>query len=522
MRLLSTIRATVTDQKLVITDAPELASGGKGTNHVAFEFCELWDGFTKTAVFYNRPSEKYIMALGSDDVCDVPPEVTEKKGRMFFGVFGIDGDGKRKTSGVVPYFIGEGGYDEDAAPSEPTEEFWEQVLAEIAKSEEAVREAKDALEEMNEVIDGVNKAVELSKSHAVRHSLSGEDPLYPGDIGAARQEHTHDAYDIEGMMESYFNEEEETLELGDLFEYEDEKFYTPFVDNAGTLSWTASVEGMPDVPRANIKGPQGEKPIKYVDYWTLRDKEEIVAEAVPLIKEGAKGDDGKSAYQYAVEGGYTGTEEEFYEDLALSDERFEKIESDIADLKYIAISVSSFGHDAGTKEKGDKVSSVVLSWVLNKEPVSLTVAGQTVTPAKSGSITVTDEISETKTFSLLATDERAATATKSTTINFYDGIYYGTAAKPDEVDSEFILSLTKILASGKNRTVNVSGGEGLYFFYAYPASLGDSIFNVGGFDYEFESETVSFENKFGVIKDYIVYVSDNPMLSNNSVTVKEG
>ena len=78
-------------------------------------------------------------------------------------------------------------------------------------------------------------------------------------------------------------------------------------------------------------------------------------------------------------------------------------------------------------------------------------------------------------------------------------------------------------ASGnKNRTVSVSGGEGLYFFYAYPASLGDSIFNVGGFDYEFESETVSFENKFGVIKDYIVYVSDNPMLSNNSVTVKEG
>lgn len=206
----------------------------------------------------------------------------------------------------------------------------------------------------------------------------------------------------------------------------------------------------------------------------------------------------------------------------LGDERLDAIESDIADLKYIAISVSSFGHNAGTKEKGDKVSSVVLSWVLNKEPVSLTVAGQTVTPAKSGSITVTDEISETKTFSLLATDEREATATKNTTINFYDGIYYGTAAKPEEVDSEFILSLTKILASGKNRTVNVNGGEGLYFFYAYPASLGTSIFNIGGFDYEFASETVSFENKFGVIKDYIVYVSDNPMLSDNSVTVKGG
>ena len=52
--------------------------------------------------------------------------------------------------------------------------------------------------------------------------------------------------------------------------------------------------------------------------------------------------------------------------------------------------------------------------------------------------------------------------------------------------------------------------------------MGNSIFNIGGFDYEFASQVIPFENKFGVIKDYIVYVSDYPMISDLSVTVKEG
>ena len=34
-------------------------------------------------------------------------------------------------------------------------------------------------------------------------------------------------------------------------------YYTPSVDTAGNLSWTASKVGMPSVPEANIRGPQG-------------------------------------------------------------------------------------------------------------------------------------------------------------------------------------------------------------------------------------------------------------------------
>ena len=58
-------------------------------------------------------------------------------------------------------------------------------------------------------------------------------------------------------------------------------YYVPAVDVGGNLSWTASKADMPAVAGANIKGPQG-----------------------------------KSAYQYAVDGGYTGTEAEFAAKLA--------------------------------------------------------------------------------------------------------------------------------------------------------------------------------------------------------------
>lgn len=58
-------------------------------------------------------------------------------------------------------------------------------------------------------------------------------------------------------------------------------YYTPSIDTDGNLKWTASNPGMPEVGGANIKGQKG-----------------------------------KSAYQYAVEGGYTGTEAEFAAKMA--------------------------------------------------------------------------------------------------------------------------------------------------------------------------------------------------------------
>lgn len=82
-------------------------------------------------------------------------------------------------------------------------------------------------------------------------------------------------------------------------------YYAPNVDDAGNLSWTASKEGMPAVDGANIKGPKGDT--------GATGPQGPQGEAGPT---GAAGTDGKSAYAYAVEGGYTGTEAEFAAKLA--------------------------------------------------------------------------------------------------------------------------------------------------------------------------------------------------------------
>ena len=103
-------------------------------------------------------------------------------------------------------------------------------------------------------------------------------------------------------------------------------YYAPSVDDEGNLSWTASKTDMPAVNGANIKGPKGETGTAGSkgdkgdkgDAFTYSD---FTAGQLASLKgdkgeKGDKGADGKSAYQYAMEGGYTGTEAEFAEKLA--------------------------------------------------------------------------------------------------------------------------------------------------------------------------------------------------------------
>ena len=80
---------------------------------------------------------------------------------------------------------------------------------------------------------------------------------------------------------------------------EDGGYYTPSVDDEGNLTWTASKTDMPAVDGANIKGPQGP-----------------AGATGPKGDTGATGAGGKTAYAYAVEDGYTGTETEFAAKLA--------------------------------------------------------------------------------------------------------------------------------------------------------------------------------------------------------------
>lgn len=128
----TTIKIKCTDQKLDAIEAPIVASGGFNENKVHFEFCPLWDNFTKTATFYVKKNEVYTAAVDSSGTCIVPNEVTANPGNMFFGVFGVKQDGTTRTSEVIKYKIVQGAITEDAKPSDPTPDVYEQILAKVA------------------------------------------------------------------------------------------------------------------------------------------------------------------------------------------------------------------------------------------------------------------------------------------------------------------------------------------------------------------------------------------------------
>lgn len=194
------------------------------------------------------------------------------------------------------------------------------------------------------------------------------------------------------------------------------------------------------------------------------------------------------------------------------------IKSQIADITYEPISITSFSHNVGIKEIGSTVDTVTLSWKINKTPTSLKLDGQSIdvnssSKAISGlSITANNN----KTWELIATDEKNS-VNKTTTITFTNGIYYGVGSQESNYDSTFITSLTNKLQREKLYTFTVEP-NGEYIYYAVPVGLGTVSFKVGGFEGGFEAPlTVSVTNSFGYTEDYYVYRSTNKV--TGSITV---
>ena len=99
-----------------------------------------------------------------------------------------------------------------------------------------------------------------------------------------------------------------------------------------------------------------------------------------------------------------------------------KLEQDIADLKYVAIQITSVGNNIGTVEMGTTVSSVTITWALNKTPTSQAVEGTSVdVSARSHTISGLS-LTAGKTFSVLATDERGASDVATTAFSVLNGV----------------------------------------------------------------------------------------------------
>lgn len=198
------------------------------------------------------------------------------------------------------------------------------------------------------------------------------------------------------------------------------------------------------------------------------------------------------------------------------------INKKLGDLMYTPISITSFTNNKNTVEMGSTITDVTLNWNYNKTPKTLSLDGSTLDVSLKTKTLTGQTIKANKTFTLKATDERDAVATKTTNITFLNGVYYGIGddLQISGITNQFVLGLTKTLQSSKAKTFTVNAGVGKHIYYIIPSRYGTPVFKVGGFEGGFEKlGTVNFTNSSSYAENYDVYKSSNAGLGNTTVVV---
>ena len=188
-------------------------------------------------------------------------------------------------------------------------------------------------------------------------------------------------------------------------------------------------------------------------------------------------------------------------------------------LLYYDLTISLSCNQPTNLEVGESLNSITFTWNYNKDGISFqSFDGENIRDLSIREYTYNTPLSENKTFTLKASDERK-TFSKSISFNFKYGRYWGVNAS-ETLSGSDISSLNKELSNGRGKTFTVFCGEGLYIYYCYPMSWGVATFSVGGFVGGFELVgTVAFSNSKGDTSDYYVYRSTNHSLGNITVTV---
>lgn len=200
----------------------------------------------------------------------------------------------------------------------------------------------------------------------------------------------------------------------------------------------------------------------------------------------------------------------------------ETVKDALDKLLYVPMAINSFSNNVGTVEKGSTVTSVTFNWKLNKTPKTLTFNNEPVTATDTSKVLTEQNITQNTTWTLKAIDEKDASATKTTSVNFLNGAYWGVGTVDAEgVNNAFIQGLQKQLTGSKSREITVTAGAGQYIFYAIPTSFGAPTFFVGGFEGGFEKiKTFDYQNASGYTESYDVWRSENANLGKTTVTIK--
>ena len=212
---------------------------------------------------------------------------------------------------------------------------------------------------------------------------------------------------------------------------------------------------------------------------------------------------------------------------------------------YEAISIETLKLNKDTvQEFGASVTGFDATWALNKTPAEQTITVPGTTGSEDTAIieNIGADVRSTTdltgyaaelwsgvkgqartnffTLALSVKDARGAAASKSVSIQWFNGVYTG-AAVGEIVDGVFLRSeLTKSLQGGRAKTFTVNAEAGEYIWYACPVRYGTPSFSVGGFDGGFSKvKTFDFTNASNFTESYQVWRSDNAGLGSTTVVV---
>ena len=316
------IKLNVSAANVAVEEKETLTEGRVGLL-CQFRFTDEWAGLAKTAVFDGADSRDVI--LKSDTVA-IPAECLSTEGySLSVGVYGKNsaGDIVIPTVYATVGKIQRSAYPSGKETAAPTPDVVAQIQQAAANAEAMARSVRDDAD-----------LGKFNGGQGPQGPAGATGPQGPkGDTGAAGAAGGYYTPAVtqpdENTLRVAFTPSKEDMPAvadtditlpaggGGGGSGEDGGYYAPSVDDAGNLTWTASKTGMPAVDGANIKGPKGDTGAT----GPQGPKGDTGATGAtgaqgPQGPAGAAGADGKSAYAYAVEGGYTGTETEFAAKLA--------------------------------------------------------------------------------------------------------------------------------------------------------------------------------------------------------------
>ena len=285
------VHFTVTEQVLRQYPPTLLRAGDKNYFYATFDVCEKWaDVAELRAVFERSDLERpYVQDLVQGNgcyECSIPWEVMQTPGLVRVGVFG----GDRILTNKVEVSVSVGCRCDGDAPRSPTRDWFiriEELIQELGTPDPAAIAAAVA-------------------EYIAANPIEEKDPTVPG-WAKAEKKPEYSAEEVGAIAKTELQNVINTA--------------LARAKESGEFDGAQGPQGPKgDTGAAGPQGPQGGKG----DTGAQGPKGDTGATGAtgpkgdtgPAGADGQDGADGKSAYAYAVEGGYTGTEAEFAEKLA--------------------------------------------------------------------------------------------------------------------------------------------------------------------------------------------------------------